>query len=211
MPRADAARNRRSVLDAASAELATHGLEVSIARIAARAGVAKGTVFNHFPTKEDLVAEIFGDRVAALVALGEDLRDAADPGSALLRFMTAGIELPATDRSFCEAAASISRADPRVRNASERLAQVAEDLAARARDVGAIRGDVTGHDIVLLFNAATQAAAPLGDTVPELWRRYLHLIFDALRPESARELPVAAPTTEDFTAAASRSSRAKRG
>jgi AcrR family transcriptional regulator len=202
VPRADAARNRRSVLDAASAELAAHGLDVSIARIAARAGVAKGTVFNHFPTKEDLVAEIFGDRVAGLVALGEDLRDAVDPGSALLRFMTAGIELHANDRSFCEAAASISRADPRVRNASEGLAQVAEDLTGRARRAGVVRADVTGHDIVLLFNAAAQAAAPLGDTMPDLWRRYLHLIFDGLRPEAARQLPVAAPTTEDFNTAA---------
>ncbi|WP_380114613.1 TetR/AcrR family transcriptional regulator [Dactylosporangium cerinum] len=202
MPRADAARNRRSLLDAASAELAAHGLDVSIARIAARAGVAKGTVFNHFPSKEDLVAEIFGDRVAGLVALGEGLRDAVDPGSALLQFMTAGIELHANDRSLCEAAASISRADPRVREASEGLAQVAEDLTGRARRAGVIRADVTGHDIVLLFNAAAQAAAPLGDTVPGLWRRYLHLIFDGLRPEAAHQLPVAAPTTEDFNTAA---------
>jgi AcrR family transcriptional regulator len=202
MPRADAARNRRSLLDAASAEFAAHGLDVSIARIAARAGVAKGTVFNHFPTKEDLIAEIFGDRVAGLVVLGEDLRDAVDPGLALLRFMTAGIELHANDRSFCEAAASISRADPRVRNASESLAQVAEDLTARARRAGAIRTDVTGRDIVLLFNAAAQAAAPLGDTVPDLWRRYLHLIFDGLRPEAAHQLPVAAPTAENFSTAA---------
>ncbi|WP_405100364.1 TetR/AcrR family transcriptional regulator [Micromonospora sp. NBC_01412] len=202
MPRADATRNRQSLLDAASAELAAHGLEVSIARIAARAGVAKGTVFNHFPTKEDLVAEIFGDRVAGLVALGEQLREEADPESALLRFMAAGIELQANDRSFCEAATAISRADPRVRAASERMAQVAEALTGRARDAGAIRADVTGHDIVLLFNAAVQAAAPLGDTVPGLWRRYLYLIFDGLRPECAREIPVAAPTTGDFTTAA---------
>jgi AcrR family transcriptional regulator len=202
VPRADAARNRRSLLDAASVELAEHGLDVSVARIAARAGVAKGTVFNHFPTKEDLVAEIFRDRVAGLIALGEHLHDAADPGSALQRFMTAGIELQATDRSFCEAAASISRADPRVRSASEHLAQVAESLAGRARQARAIRADVTGHDIVLLFNAAAQAAAPLGGVVPDLWRRYLQLIFDGLRPESAHELPVAAPTTEDFSAAA---------
>jgi AcrR family transcriptional regulator len=204
MPRADATRNRRSLLDAASAELAAHGLDVSIARIASRAGVAKGTVFNHFPTKEDLVAEIFADRVAGLVAVGEGLRDADDPEAALLRFMTAGIELQANDRSFCQAAASIPRADPRVRAASERLARIAEDLTRRARDSGAIRTDVTGHDIVLLFNAASQAAAPLGDTTPGLWRRYLHLIFDALRPASARELPVAAPTAEHFTAAARR-------
>lgn len=203
MPRADAARNRRLVLAAASAELAAHGLDVSMARIAARAGVAKGTVFNHFPTKEDLVAEIFEDRIGGLVALGAELRGADDPADALLRFMVAGIELQATDRSFCEAATSISRADPRVRAASGRLAETAEQLTRRARDAGAIRADVTGHDIVLLFNAAAQAAAPVGAAAPGLWRRYLHLIFDGLAPGSAHELPVPAPTAADFTAAAS--------
>ncbi|WP_329372909.1 TetR/AcrR family transcriptional regulator [Streptomyces sp. NBC_01483] len=201
MSRADAARNRRSLLDAAAAELAEQGLEVSIARIAARAGVAKGTVFNHFPTKEDLIAEIFGDRVACLVTLGETLLEEVDPGSALLRFMTAGIELQANDRSFCQAAAAIPGSHPRVRAASERLAQTAETLTARARDAGMIRPDVTGHDIVLLLGAAAQAAAPLGNTMPDLWRRYLYLIFDGLRPECARELPVAAPTSDEFTAA----------
>ncbi|BCJ29909.1 helix-turn-helix domain-containing protein [Actinocatenispora sera] len=202
MPRADAARNRQSVLSAASAELAAHGLDVSMARIAARAGVAKGTVFNHFPTKEDLVAEIFADRIGGLVALGAGLRGADDPADALLRFMAAGIELQANDRSFCEAATSIVRTDTRVRAASARLAETAEELTRRARDAGAIRTDVTGHDVVLLFNAAAQAAAPLGAAVPGLWRRYLYLIFDGLRPESARTLPVAAPTAADFTAAA---------
>ena len=42
---------------------------------------------------------------------------------------------------------------------------------------------------MLLLGAATQAAAPLGDTMPDLWRRYLYLIFDGLRPECAREPP----------------------
>ncbi|MEV0236201.1 hypothetical protein [Nonomuraea sp. NPDC050786] len=35
--------------------------------------------------------------------------------------------------------------------------------------------------------------APLGDAAPELWRRYLGLVFDGLRPEAARPLPVPAP------------------
>lgn len=52
-----------------------------------------------------------------------------------------------------------------------------------------------------LLGAATQAATPLGDTMPDLWRRYLYLIFDGLRPECAREPPVAAPTSDEFTAA----------
>src|SRR6478752_4137374 len=99
MPRADAARNRRLLIDAAFEELAEHGLDVSVARIAARAGVAKGTVFNHFSSKEELISAIFCEQLDALAATGEALLEHPDPQSALLQFVTTGAELQANDRS----------------------------------------------------------------------------------------------------------------
>ncbi|MFI6601985.1 TetR/AcrR family transcriptional regulator [Nonomuraea sp. NPDC050536] len=198
MIRADAARNRRLLLDAAAAEFAENGMDVSIARIAARAGVGKGTVFRHFDSKEQLVAAIFCDQLDGLAATGKGLLEAEDPGAALLAFMTAGVELTAADRSFCQVTAEMSRSDPAIRAASDRLAGVAESLADRARRAGVVRPDVTGHDIVLLLGAASQAALPVGDAVPGLWRRYLAMIFDGLRPEAAHPLPVPPPTSRDF-------------
>jgi AcrR family transcriptional regulator len=200
--RADAARNRRLLIDAASAELSDHGLEASVAQIAARAGLAKGTFFNHFASKEDLVSALFCEQLAALAATGEALLEDDDPGSALLRFMTAGAEVQANDRSVCEAAAATTRADPEIRAAGDRLAEVAEALTARARQAGVVRPEITGHDIVLLLGAAPRTAAPVAAARPDLWRRYLHLIFDGLRPEGAHRLPVTAPTGQDFTTAA---------
>jgi AcrR family transcriptional regulator len=201
MLRADAARNRSLLIDAAAAELFEHGPDVSIAQIAARAGVAKGTVFNHFASKEELVAVIFCEQLAALADAGEALLGHADPGAALLEFMTAAAELQASDRSFCEAVTATSRSHPAIRAASDRLAQVAQALTARARQAGMIRTDITGRDIMLLLSTATRTAAPLATARPDLWRRYLHLVFDGLRPEAAHELPVAAPSDHDFTAA----------
>jgi AcrR family transcriptional regulator len=202
MPRADATRNRHELVRAAAAELSEHGLDVSIARIAARAGVAKGTVFNHFPSKEDLVAAIFSDQLHTLAAQGEALLDHNDPREAVGELMTKAAELQASDRSFCEAASATSRSHPAVRAAADRLAEVAEALTARARQAKAIRADITGHDIVLLLNAPASIAAPVAAARPDLWRRYLHLILDGLRPEATHELPVTAPTSQDFTAAA---------
>ncbi|RKN45963.1 TetR/AcrR family transcriptional regulator [Streptomyces hoynatensis] len=200
--RADAARNRRLLIDAASAEFAAHGLEVSVAQIAHRAGIGKGTVFRHFPTKERLMAAIFSDQLEQLADTGTALLEAPDPWRALREFMTAGAELQADDRSFCQAVASASRADPEVRAAMARLIGAAEALAARARAAGAIREDVSGQDVVLLLGGAVQAAAPLAGVSPGLWRRYLHLAFDALTPAAAHPLPVPSPTAADFTAAA---------
>ncbi|MGV9381111.1 TetR/AcrR family transcriptional regulator [Nonomuraea sp. NPDC003707] len=187
--RSDAVRNRRLLLDAAATEFAERGTEVSIARIAARAGIGKGTVFRHFATKEQLMAAIFSDQLESLAARGEALREGADSGAALLEFMAAGVEL----RSFCQAFTPAMREDPQIRAASDRLVAVARSLTDRACRDGFVRHDVTGHDVVLLINAACQAVAPLGDAVPGLWRRYLSMIFDGLRPEGAHPLPVPAP------------------
>ncbi|MFI0418858.1 TetR/AcrR family transcriptional regulator [Spongiactinospora sp. 9N601] len=193
--RADAARNRRLLLEAATAEFAEHGMEVSIARIAARAGIGKGTVFRHFASKEHLLTAIFEHRLDQVAARGEELLDHADAGRALLTFMADTIESQAADRSFCQAVSLRKRQDARLRAASDRLVAAAQALTARAVAAGAVRDDVTGHDIVLLINAVAQATSPLGDAAPGLWRRYLGLVFDGLRPQAAHPLPVPAPTT----------------
>ncbi|MEV7469250.1 helix-turn-helix domain-containing protein [Streptomyces kronopolitis] len=198
--RADAAHNRRALLDAAAATFAEQGMDASIAQIAARAGIGKGTVFRHFATKSDLVAAILRDRLDEFTAAGTALLDAADPESALLEFMTTGVEMQARDRSFCEAGTGIAHSDPEVRAASARLFETAEALTDRARRQGSVRDDITGKDIMLLPRAAYEAAAPLGDVAPALWRRYLSVIFDGLRPEAARPLPHPAPTGAQFAA-----------
>ena len=53
--RADAARNRARVLDVAYETFAAEGLSVPIDEIARRAGVGAGTVYRHFPSREELV------------------------------------------------------------------------------------------------------------------------------------------------------------
>jgi TetR/AcrR family transcriptional regulator of autoinduction and epiphytic fitness len=65
-------RKRAAILDAAVAEFRHSGYETtSMDRIAARAGVSKRTVYNHFPSKEALFAQI-------LERLWEDSVDGLD-------------------------------------------------------------------------------------------------------------------------------------
>jgi AcrR family transcriptional regulator len=189
--RADAARNRGLLLAAAADEFAEHGLDASVADIARRAGVGKGTVFRHFATKDDLIAAILIDRMEALSDLGERLCEAADAGEALREFLTAAaMQRQERDLSFlAEASASLHE----VGRARDRMLAAVDALADRAREHGMLRGDVTGADVFLLMCAPNYVAGYVPDASPDLWRRYLQLILDGLRPEGARPLPGTAP------------------
>ena len=53
--RSDAARNHEALVRAATAAVHREGPRVSMATIAADAGVGIGTLYRHFPTREDLL------------------------------------------------------------------------------------------------------------------------------------------------------------
>jgi AcrR family transcriptional regulator len=190
--RADAARNRKALLAVAADEFAERGPDTSVADIARRAGVGKGTVFRHFASKDDLIAEIVLDRITELNAVGERLLAAADPGAALLEFLTvAARQRQQRDLSFLQEAGEL-RAD--VIECRTRLYEIVAALVDRARAHGAVRDDVTGTDVVLLMCAPNHVTSYLPDASPDLWQRYLAIIFDGLRPAGAHPLPQPPPT-----------------
>ena len=189
--RVDAARNRCLLLAAAEDEFAERGPAASIADIARRAGVAKGTVFRHFATKEDLIAAIVGAHIETLIAVAQRLADSSDPGSALLEFLTvAADQRQQHDLTFLQSA---SEGDARVTDVRDEMLACIGVLVERAREAGAIRSDVTGMDVFLMMCAPIHVVENLSAPPPGLWRRYLAIMFDGLRPEGAHPLPHPAP------------------
>ncbi|RLU10190.1 TetR family transcriptional regulator [Pseudomonas prosekii] len=62
-------RKREAIIQAAIAEFRAHGFDItSMDRIAATADVSKRTVYNHFPSKEELFAEILNQLWARVTA-----------------------------------------------------------------------------------------------------------------------------------------------
>jgi AcrR family transcriptional regulator len=189
--RADAAHNRALLLAAAEEEFAEKGVDATIADIARRAGVAKGTVFRHFATKEDLIGAIIGEHLAALATVARALVDAQDPGTALLDFLVvAADQQQQRDLAFLQA---VVGNDPMVTRLREQLYVALEQLVDRARRSGDVRSDITATDVWVLLCAPIHAVAYLSNPGPDTWRRYVALIFDALRPEGVRPLPEPAP------------------
>ena len=85
--RADAVRNRASILEAARRLVAEQGTEVAMGEIARAAGVAVGTLYRHFPNKTDLLAAVVNEYVGA-----------GWSSSAPVCWGTAGRKAPVVDR-----------------------------------------------------------------------------------------------------------------
>lgn len=189
--RADAVRNRALLLAAAEDEFAERGPSASVADIARRAGVAKGTVFRHFPTKEDLIAAIVCGHIDVLTDAARRLAHSPDAGAALLEFLTiAADQRQRHDLTFLQSA---SDGDPRVIEVRDALYANLATLVDRARTAGAIRADITAADVFLMMCAPIHIVENLADPAPLLWQRYLAIIFDGLRPDGAHPLPQPAP------------------
>jgi AcrR family transcriptional regulator len=192
-------------LAAAEAAFAEHGPEASVADIARRAGIGKGTVFRHFPTKDDLLAAVVMDRVTTLTSLALHLAGRPDPGPALEEFLEqAAGKQQQLDLSFLRDAPDVN---DRLTEARQSLFEAITALVARAQSAGAVRADVTGMDVILLMCAPHYVTTYVPSPSPDLWRRYLGIILDGLRPQGARPLP---PSRTGASPGPTRPSRSER-
>jgi AcrR family transcriptional regulator len=182
--RADARRNRAKVLDAARVEFSRQGLEAQMDDIARRAGVGVGTVYRHFPNKEDLLQALADDRFEGLADAARAGLSAEDAWDGFVEFMTYSARTMAEDRALAEAmgqhpglcAAAAERS---------RLHELTPQLVARAQADGRLRSDVVPDDIPALVCGIGRAVdAESGEpTMP--WDRYLEIILAGLAAPAA--------------------------
>ncbi|MGI5501974.1 TetR/AcrR family transcriptional regulator [Lentzea sp. CA-135723] len=175
--RADAARNREKLLAAATELFAERGLDVPMEHIARRAEVSIGTLYKHFPTREDLVAAIFPDRLAALDVIGDKALADDDPWHAYTTYLEDLYGLQAEDRGLNDILARDLPNAPEVVTACHRGAGHAEILIMRAIAAGTLRADYTITDMGTL----TRAMAQVIRDSPAEWRRFLSIYVEGLR------------------------------
>ncbi|MFC6066325.1 TetR/AcrR family transcriptional regulator [Streptomyces ochraceiscleroticus] len=166
--RADARRNRERVLTAARASFAAEGRMVPLAVIARQAGVGAGTVYRHFPSKEDLFEAVISDSVAGFVTEGRSLSTADDPTAALFGFLERVIRDASLNRALCEAlgrqSAGAVPPDPTAAGRRE-FEEVLEVLLRRAQEAGAVRRDVEAAHVQALL-AGCAAAEQVAEQPP---------------------------------------------
>jgi AcrR family transcriptional regulator len=168
--RSDARRNRERLLEVARTAFGADGLSVPLDEIARRAGVGPGTLYRHFPAKEDLFEAVLQDRLQSLADEAGALSDAEDPGSALLGFIDRLIAEAALKRDLVDALASAGTEHSA--GQAETGAQIRsgiDGLLVRSQASGAIREDIGVDDLmtiiasmmVALRRGGAQASDPL--------------------------------------------------
>jgi AcrR family transcriptional regulator len=179
-PRADAARNRARILEAARVLFAERGNEVQLPEVARASGVGVGTVYRHFPTHRDLIEAAAEHRFAEIedFARTECLLH-TKPGQALARYLHHVGEVLAADRGLSasiEAARQATGTEPRGETRT-RIETVIGELIERDQAAGTLRDDCSVSDVYVVVGAISATVRNgSGD-----WRRLLDITLDGLR------------------------------
>lgn len=205
--RKDAARNRALLLRAGREVFAKRGLEATLNDVAHHAGVGVGTAYRRFANKEELIDAILVQQVEELEAILTDALAVPDPWDGLVQYLERSLSIQAKDRGMAQVLSGQYAGPQKYDWGRDQLAPLVERVADRAREAGLLREDVTGSDLILLQVALNTIAkvsqggqTPNGrDDVDELYRRYLWIFLDGLRPdrEQASPLPVPPLTTDE--------------
>lgn len=176
-PRADARRNREKVLRAARDAFAASGYGVPLDEIAALAGVGPGTVYRHFPSKEELFEAVAAARVRDLIDDARGRAADADPGRAFFGFLGRIRQEAAAKRDMPEA---IAIAGP----LQGEMHAALDELLRRAQQAGAVRPEITSPDIIILLKGLLLSIndGPTGPASQGRADRLLAIVTDGLRP-----------------------------
>jgi AcrR family transcriptional regulator len=148
--RADARRNKETLLDAAAAVFVTSGVEAPVRDIAARAGVGMGTIYRHFPTRADLIVAVYRHQIEACAEAGPALlATSATPHAALGRWINLFVDFLVTKHGL----AAVLQSDNAGFEALhayflDRLVPVCTQLLDAAAGSGEIRSDVEAYELM---------------------------------------------------------------
>jgi AcrR family transcriptional regulator len=161
-PRADAQRNRERILEVAKKEFTRSGANASLEDIAKKAGVGPGTLYRHFPTREDLLVAVYRSEMEKLAAAERRFADTLPPVEALRAWLLLFVDAVETKQIIAPVLNTLV-GDPRqVFEASyAQIHGALRALVTRAIKSGDIRKDLDPIDLLrALIGVANVATSP---------------------------------------------------
>jgi AcrR family transcriptional regulator len=178
--RADAQRNYDRVLAVAREAVAARGGDIVLEDIARDAGVGIGTLYRHFPTRQDLLEAAFLDEAVELRERAEKLAHEADSLGALVSWLRQQLDFGAHGRSMGAAVMNAKHTEgSEIQLACVAMRESGDVLLKRAQEAGAVRVGVDLPDVLRLIHAIAIANEQAPD--PGQVQRMFDLLIAGIR------------------------------
>jgi AcrR family transcriptional regulator len=190
---------------------ARSGVDVPVEEITHHAGLGMGTLYRHFPTKEDLIDAVLEDAFTEIVVIAEEAAAVEDAWVGFTHFLERALALHAQNRGLKDVLASSERGHERASAMRKTLRPLLRQMVERAQEQGSLRPDFTPEDLPLIFWSAGRVIETTAGVAPGNWRRYLGFLLDGLRASAATPLPAPPLTQAQLTRSARREHAAGSG
>jgi AcrR family transcriptional regulator len=180
-PRADAQRNRDRVLEAAKEAFTRSGADASLDDIAKQAGVGAGTLYRHFPSRDELLEAVYRTEVERLAAAEQKFAGTMPPIEALRAWMFLFVDYIATKKIIAPALNTLVGGPSKVFEASHtQIWGAIRALVKRAIKSGEMRRDLDPIDLLrALIGVANVASSP---DWKQSARRLVDILITGSRP-----------------------------
>jgi|ERR1700733_1186809 len=174
-PRADAERNRERILEVAKEAFTRWGANASLDDIAKQAGVGPGTLYRHFPTREELLKAVYRSEMEKLAGAAQKLAATMPPIEALRAWLLLFVDAVATKELIAPALNTLLGDHKKVFEASyAQMHEAIRSLVKRAIKSGLIREDLDPVDLLRALVGVSNVA-----TSPD-WQQSARRLVDIL-------------------------------
>ena len=180
-PRSDSLRNRERILEVAKGLFTRQGANASLEEIAKQAGVGAGTLYRHFPTRDELIEGVYRNEVEKLAAAASHFAEKMSPIEALRAWMLLLVDYIAAKHIIAPALNSIVGGPSRLYEGSRSMIQGAiDELVKRAKRSGDLRRDLDAFDLLRALIGVSHVGS--GADWQQSARRLVDILIAGSRP-----------------------------
>jgi AcrR family transcriptional regulator len=180
-PRADALHNRGRILEVAKGVFTLQGANASLEEIAKQAGVGPGTLYRHFPTRDELIEGVYRNEVEKLVAAAARFAETMSPLGALRAWMLLLVDYIAAKHVIAPALNTIAGGPSRLHEGSRTMIQGAiDELVKRAKKSGDLRRGLDAYDLLRALIGVSHVGS--GADWQQSARRLVDILIAGSRP-----------------------------
>jgi AcrR family transcriptional regulator len=187
--RADAEHNRERIVEAARELFAERGIDVTREEIARRAGVGMATLKRRFPTRADLVAGAFEEKMWLFATGARKALKDPDPWHGFCRYVSSLCAMQTSDRGFSDVLTMTFPSVTRFQAARDQAFEDFSELTRRAKEAGSLRQDFVTEDLIILLMASAGVVGATGTVAPRSAPRLIGYLLQAFAAPGGGTLP----------------------